>query len=239
MHAGAGSDPRRYRIAGSAGGVGRSSALRTADFKIEMNSRLFGLEVTDAGNASQQRAMTELEKATPGSLLDGNVVREPGEPLQGLAAAIQAWHGEQPASARRFSRISVLRDRVLMYDVTASAFLLPVPASPSLPPLFPLTRLDVSEEDLRAFCRRHRIRKLGFFGSVLGERFGPQSDVDVLVEFEPSHRIGLIRLADVELQLSRLLRRKADLRTVPDLSRYFREEVVREKTDLAYAHVTG
>jgi len=152
-----------------------------------------------------------------------------------LATAIQDWRGAEPGPGRHFSRWSVLRDRVLMYDIGGSGLLLPVPPSPSQPPLLPLTRLGVSEEDLRAFCRRHHIRKLGFFGSARGERFGPRSDVDVLVEFEPAYRIGLIGLAEVELELSRLLGRKADLRTVPDLSRYFREEVVREKTDLAYA----
>jgi predicted nucleotidyltransferase len=153
-----------------------------------------------------------------------------------LATAIDEWRIAEPGHRRHFSRISVLRDRVLMYDVTGDAFLLPVPPSSALPVLLPLTRLPgVSEEDLQEFCRSHHIRKLGFFGSVReAERFGPDSDVDVLVEFEPSHRIGLMGLARVELELSRLLSRKADLRTVPDLSRYFREEVVREKTDLAY-----
>lgn len=105
-----------------------------------------------------------------------------------------------------------------------------------------MTRLGVAEHDVQAFCARHQIRKLGFFGSVVetdSDRFGPQSDVDVLVEFEPSARIGLIRLSEIELELSRLLGRKADLRTVPDLSRYFRDEVVHKKTELAYAHDSG
>jgi len=158
-----------------------------------------------------------------------------------LAAAIREWRETEPGGERRFSRISVLRDRVLMYDVTGSAFLLPVPPSPSLAKLRSLTRLGVSEEDLQDFSRRHRIRKLGFFGSVAdkSDRFGPRSDVDVLVEFEPGHRIGFIGLAGVELELSELLGRKVDLRTVPDLNRYFREEVVRKKTDVAYARATG
>jgi hypothetical protein len=264
------------------------------DFIVEMGSHQFGLEVTEAGSPEHQRATTKLEKSPQGSLLEGNAVRAPREPLRGrgyigdeperlwtaqvlaairkkteqlstyrdlpdyqlliydntefvvltawsvtelpprLAAAIQDWRGTEPNPGRRFSRVSVLRDRVLMYDVGGSSLLLPVPPSPSQPPLLPLTRLGVSEEDLRTFCRRHHIRKLGFFGSAREQRFGPHSDVDVLVEFEPAYRIGLIRLAGVELELSRLLGRKADLRTVPDLSRYFREEVVREKTDLAY-----
>jgi len=151
-----------------------------------------------------------------------------------LAAAVENWRASEPSPGRRFSRYSILRDRVLMYDVGGSSLVLPVPPSASQPPLLPLTRLGVAEEDLRAFCRRQHVRKLGFFGSVRGDRFGAESDVDVLVEFEPTSSVGLIRLAGMELELSRLLGRKADLRTVPDLSRYFREEVVREKTDVAY-----
>lgn len=153
-----------------------------------------------------------------------------------LAAALK---GRYPPAKRKFGRISVLRDRVLMYDVTGLGHLLPVPPSKSLAPLRPLTRLGVDEQPLADFCRQHQIRKLGFFGSVREERFGPDSDVDVLVEFEPGQRMGLLRLAGIELELGQLLGRKADLRTVPDLSRYFREEVVREKTDLAYVHAVG
>jgi uncharacterized protein len=151
-----------------------------------------------------------------------------------LSGAIDAWRDTAPTPPRFFSRFSVLRDRVLMYDIGGSSSILPVPPSPSLPPLLPLTRLGVAEQDLRAFCRRHHIHKLGFFGSARGSRFGPNSDVDVLVEFEPTSRIGLIGLAAIENELTDLLGRKADLRTVADLSRYFREEVVREKSDLAY-----
>lgn len=271
------------------------------DFRIEMDSRLFGLEVTEAGSPEHQQAATELEKAPRGSVLEGSSVRKPGEPLQGrgyygdeperlwtaqvlatirkktehqlpsqpslpeyqlliydnteyvtltawtvtdlparLATAIQAWRDAQPRPVRQYSRISVLRDRVLMYDIGGSGFLLPVPPSPTLPPLLPLTRLGVAEEALQEFCRRHRIRKLGFFGSIReDERFGPHSDVDVLVEFEPTVRIGLMGFAGVELELGELLERKADLRTVPDLSRYFRADVVRKNLDLAYAYAAG
>ncbi|HOZ46149.1 MAG TPA: nucleotidyltransferase family protein [Candidatus Hydrogenedentes bacterium] len=78
------------------------------------------------------------------------------------------------------------------------------------------------------FCRRHRITKLAFFGSVLTDKFGPNSDVDVLVEFDPEHIPGLIALSGMERELSEILGRKADMRTPNDLSRYFRDEVVRE-----------
>jgi predicted nucleotidyltransferase len=77
------------------------------------------------------------------------------------------------------------------------------------------------------FSRRYHIRRLALFGSVLRESFRTDSDVDVLVEFEVGQSIGLIRLAGIERELSELLGRKADLRTPADLSRYFREEVVR------------
>ncbi len=88
------------------------------------------------------------------------------------------------------------------------------------------TAVAVDRTQIAAFCRRHRIRKLSLFGSVLRSDFGAASDVDVLVEFETGHRVGLIRLAGIERELSALLGRKADLRTPADLSRYFREEVV-------------
>jgi predicted nucleotidyltransferase len=92
----------------------------------------------------------------------------------------------------------------------------------------------IDRDRLAEFCRRHHIRKLSFFGSVLGETFRPDSDVDVLVEFEPEHVPGLLTLAGMEIELSGLLGRKADVRTAEDLSRYFRDEVV-AKAQLLYA----
>lgn len=88
--------------------------------------------------------------------------------------------------------------------------------------------LRVEQEKIATFCRKHHIKKLAFFGSILTERFGPESDVDVLVEFEPEHIPGLIRLSGMERELTEILGRKADMRTPNDLSRYFREKVVRE-----------
>ncbi len=79
------------------------------------------------------------------------------------------------------------------------------------------------------FCRRNHIRRLSFFGSILRDDFGPDSDIDVLVEFEPGHVPGLIRLAGMELELSQLLGdRKVDLNTPMCLSRDFRREVLAE-----------
>ena len=89
-------------------------------------------------------------------------------------------------------------------------------------------RIDIDREQIAEFCRRHHIRKLSLFGSVLREDFGPDSDVDVLVEFEEGARVGLITLASMEIELSELIGRKADLRTPAELSRYFRDGVVAE-----------
>lgn len=87
-------------------------------------------------------------------------------------------------------------------------------------------RIEFAPEALAGFCRRHHIRRLSLFGSVLTDRFGPDSDVDFLVEFERGHVPGLIRLSAMERELSILTGgRKADLRTIHDLSRYFRDEV--------------
>ena len=76
------------------------------------------------------------------------------------------------------------------------------------------------------FCRRHGIARLSLFGSVLRNDFTPESDIDVLVEFLPTTRIGLIGMANLEAELSATLGRRVDLRTPADLSRSFRDEVV-------------
>lgn len=89
-------------------------------------------------------------------------------------------------------------------------------------------RIEIDKDMLADFCRRHRIRKMAFFGSVLRDDFGPESDLDVLVEFEPGTRVGLIRLAGMENELSDLLGRKVDLNTPGCLSPYFRDEALRE-----------
>jgi predicted nucleotidyltransferase len=88
------------------------------------------------------------------------------------------------------------------------------------------SRLKVDSGRLAEFCQKHRIKRLSFFGSVLRDDFGPESDVDVLLEFERGVRIGLIGLAALELELSEILGRKADVRTLQDLSRYFRADVM-------------
>jgi predicted nucleotidyltransferase len=81
---------------------------------------------------------------------------------------------------------------------------------------------------LATVCRRHRIRRLSLFGSTLKGTNRPDSDVDLLVEFEPGKEPGLLALAGIEAELSALAGGRAvDLRTSQDLSRHFRDDVVR------------
>ena len=89
------------------------------------------------------------------------------------------------------------------------------------------TDLAIPKAALAAFCRRHHIRKLSFFGSVLTADFGPGSDVDVLVEFEPEHVPGF-SFFTMQEELSRLLGRRVDLHTPGSLSRHFRDRVLAE-----------
>lgn len=88
-------------------------------------------------------------------------------------------------------------------------------------------KIDIPHERLRDFCRENHIRRLALFGSVLRDDFGPESDVDVLVEFEPDARIGL-RFFSIEEQLATLLGRNIDLNTPGVLSKYFRDEAMSE-----------
>lgn len=91
------------------------------------------------------------------------------------------------------------------------------------------SHIKIPQAEIAAFCRRQHIRKLALFGSVLRDDFQADSDIDVLVEFEPGHVPGLIRLAGMEMELSELLGgRKVDMNTPLCLSRYFREEVLAE-----------
>lgn len=92
--------------------------------------------------------------------------------------------------------------------------------------------LDTPE--LADFCRRNHIRRLALFGSALRDDFQPDSDLDVLVEFEPGARVGL-RFFALERELSRLFGRRVDLNTPGFLSPYFRDEVMAEAEDIYVA----
>jgi len=88
-------------------------------------------------------------------------------------------------------------------------------------------RFNIPKELLAEYCRKHHIKRLSLFGSVLRDDFRSDSDIDILVEFEPGHVPGFA-IIDMEAELSQLVGRKVDLRTANELSRYFRDKVVRE-----------
>jgi uncharacterized protein len=88
-------------------------------------------------------------------------------------------------------------------------------------------KIQIDRKKIAEFCRLHHVRKLSLFGSVLREDFGPESDVDFLVEFEPGYVPGLSFLS-MEEELSQIVGRKADLNTSGFLSPYFRERVLSE-----------
>lgn len=87
--------------------------------------------------------------------------------------------------------------------------------------------IEIEKANIERFCRKHHIRKLSFFGSVLRDDFSPESDIDVLVEFEPGHVPGFA-FFDMEKELSIILGRKVDLNTPQFLSPYFRDRVLAE-----------
>ncbi len=87
--------------------------------------------------------------------------------------------------------------------------------------------VTIPEASLAEFCQRHGVKRLSLFGSILREDFGPTSDIDVLVEFMPTVRYSLLDLGGMWMELREMLGREVDLKTPKDLSRYFRDEVVR------------
>ena len=95
------------------------------------------------------------------------------------------------------------------------------------------TQIRIPKDQIAEYCKRNRVRRLSLFGSVLREDFGPDSDVDVLVEFEPGTRIGLIRLSGLEIELGNIVGRKVDLNTPGFLSKYFRDQILTE-ADVQY-----
>jgi uncharacterized protein len=87
--------------------------------------------------------------------------------------------------------------------------------------------IDILQARIAEFCRRHRIRKMALFGSILRDDFKADSDVDVLIEFEPGVSVGL-RCFAIERELSELIGRKVDLNTPGFLSKYIRDEILAE-----------
>ncbi|HEX7181764.1 MAG TPA: nucleotidyltransferase domain-containing protein [Thermoanaerobaculia bacterium] len=169
-----------------------------------------------------------------------------GAPL--LKQKLREWHArEKPV--HRFGRVSVLRDGALLLDIGNRGQILRRES-----PYFEISVIRARDEedlkkrlrDIDRFCRRNSIRHLKTFGSILRDRiddfsedddldlpvFRPDSDLDLLVEFEPGTRVTLLDMARMERELGELTGFKVDLRTADDLSRYFRHEVLQEAVDL-------
>ncbi len=89
------------------------------------------------------------------------------------------------------------------------------------------SHIQLDPEFVAEFCRRHHVQRLSLFGSVLTDRFRPESDVDFLIEFEPEDTPGFFALARMQFELEAVVGKPVDLRTPKDLSRHFREEVLR------------
>jgi uncharacterized protein len=111
-------------------------------------------------------------------------------------------------------------------DITATSII----SSPSVSSIRKTYgRVSFPKEELPAFCKRHHIKSLALFGSVLRDDFNPDSDIDVLVEFKKGKSPGFLELADMESELSALFgNRRVDLRTPQDLSPHFRDRVIKE-----------
>jgi predicted nucleotidyltransferase len=88
-------------------------------------------------------------------------------------------------------------------------------------------QIQLDPEFVAEFCKRNHVQRLSLFGSVLTDRFRPESDLDVLIEFEPDATPGLFSVARMQFEIEAVVRRPVDLRTPKDLSRYFRDEVLR------------
>ena len=94
-------------------------------------------------------------------------------------------------------------------------------------------RISIPKDKIADFCKQNQVRRLSLFGSILREDFGPDSDIDILVEFEPGTRVGLIRLSSLEIELGTIIGRKVDLNTPGFLSKYFRDQILAE-ADVQY-----
>ena len=95
-------------------------------------------------------------------------------------------------------------------------------------------RIDIPMEQIAQFCRRNRVRRLALFGSVIRDDFRPESDVDVLVEFEPGYAAGFV-FFQMRRELTAMLGREVDMHTAASLSPYFRQEVLDEAEEIYVA----
>jgi len=97
-----------------------------------------------------------------------------------------------------------------------------------------MAQIAIPEENIRQLCIHNQIKRLALFGSVLRDNFRADSDIDIIVEFMPGTRVGMLAMARIERELSQIFEgRKVDLRTPAELSRYFRDDVL-QKAEVCY-----
>jgi len=143
-------------------------------------------------------------------------------------------------SANRSTRPAILDSAQVVYRALDGVAALPdttaqsegdlAERAPCIPPLI-LARIRLDPRRIAEFCRRHHITRLSLFGSVLRDDFSPESDVDVLVEFQPGRTPGL-RFFTIQEDLTQFFGRRVDLNTPEDLSVYFRDRVEAEAVPL-------
>jgi hypothetical protein len=97
----------------------------------------------------------------------------------------------------------------------------------SIAKTFDTVQIDIPMEKIITLCRHHHIRELALFGSVLRDDFGPDSDIDILVQFEPGTRLGYFRFFGIEQELTNILKREVELFTPDSLKQFAREEALR------------
>jgi hypothetical protein len=97
-----------------------------------------------------------------------------------------------------------------------------------------MAHVDIPKDRISLFCAQNEIKRLALFGSVLRDNFRADSDIDIIVEFKPDKRVGMLTMARIERELSLIFGgRKVDLRTPAELSRYFRDDVM-QKAESCY-----
>lgn len=93
-------------------------------------------------------------------------------------------------------------------------------------------KLSLNKDKISSFCKKYHIISLALFGSILTSKFGPHSDVDILVKFDKQHTPNFFQLFDIQEELSSIVGRQVDLRTPNDLSPLFRDEVLLSATTI-------
>lgn len=199
---------------------GNSGNILFGKTRLAILSLLFGhpqesyylrqvVRLTNAGLGSVQRELKQLT--------DARIIQRS---LQGRRVYYRA-NQESPVFKELKSLVSRSTGKITVAEAV-SPYTAAVPDKSMI-----LRHIATSKRKLAAFCQRHYIRKLALFGSILHKDFSSDSDVDVLVEFEPGHVPGLA-FFKMQEELSELFGRKVDLNTVEDLSSYFRDRVVEE-----------